>query len=449
MLPPSVHPETGRYKWINSPDTTEIASLPDRVLDYVNQKQKTSPRPNTATTSVNNTVVPPIPIERCLSRQHRDLIDTGVNEGSRNQTAISLAKDLLGCATKLEELGVTYSGDPYSLYVKYCDRCSPPIPEQEREATWRSANKGAHSPSIKDPDAFQNCLNKWNREHGNRISTVGAPVDRQVVNPITLNDDIYAAIANLSGSALTIKRAAIAKKHGIQISVVKDIARQIQEEIDAGDTDIEELKACVDKKLAAIGNDFHLLKLFPSSIAAPLVEYCQGTATPQGLMAMALITCLASLLHPKTNLICLGNTDRRAKPIFWCAIYGPSGTGKSHSYGPIIRATKNLGNSHDLIYEQKLEEWETIQRKVKNKKPSEIDSALLEQSEEPRPVRERYWVSDVTIEALISRCSKQPDRGLLLYSPELLAWCLRMDPAKGEVEYWLCLWDGESVKGDG
>jgi hypothetical protein len=205
-----------------------------------------------------------------------------------------------------------------------------------------------------------------------------------------LKEDIQAAISNLSGSDLIIQRTAIAKKYGISPSAVKDIERQIQEEIDAGDTDIEELKACVDKKLAAINNDFHLLKLFPSSIATPLVEYCQGTATPQGLMAMALISCLASLLHPKTHLICLGNTDRSAKPIFWLAIYGPSGTGKSHSYSPILKAIKNLGNSQNLLDERKLEEWDEIQRKVKNKKPSEIDPALLEQAEEPRPVRERY-----------------------------------------------------------
>jgi hypothetical protein len=397
---------------------------------------------------LSRNAIPPIPIERCLSKAHRELLDTGVNEGIRNQTAISLAKDLLGCTTRLEELGVTYSGDPYSCYRTFCDRCSPPIPEQERESTWKSANQGAQSPSVNDPKSFQNCIDKWNREHGNHISKSSVSINRQAVNTVTLKDAIQAAITKFSGSDLIIERTAIAKKHGISPSAVKEIERQIQEEIDAGDTDIEEIKTSVDKKLAAISKDFPLLKLFPNSIATPLVEYCQATATPQGLMAMALITCLASLLHPKTNLICLGNTDRRAKPIFWLAIYGPSGTGKTHSYAPIIRATKNLGNSHDLIYEQKLNVWEAIQRKVKNKKPSEIDSALLEQSEEPRPVRERYWVSDVTIEALISRCSKQPDRGLLLYAPELFAWCLRMDPAKGEIEYWLCLWDGESVEGD-
>jgi Protein of unknown function (DUF3987) len=452
-LPGSIHlkdPENPKLVYITEKNYERRYGSSDfeTFLSKLEPKSKSSSKQNNRQPSLNSTTILPIPIKRCLSKAHREFLDTGVSEGRRNQTAISLAKDLLGCATMLEELGVNYSGDPHSLYLTFCDRCSPPIPEQEREATWRSANKGAQSPSINDSEAFQNCIDKWNWENGNRIAKTSSPVDRQVVNTITLKDDIQAAIDNFSGSDLTIQRSNIAKKYGIQISVVKDIERQIQEEIDAGDTDIEELKACVDKKLATISSDFHLLKLFPGSIATPLIEYCKATRTPQGLMAMALITCLASLLHPKTHLICLGNTDRIAKAIFWLAIYGPSGTGKTHSYSPILKAIKNLGNSCNLIYEQKLEEWEAVQRKVKNKKPSEIDPTLLEESEEPRPVRERYWVSDVTIEALISRCAQQPDRGLLLYSPELLAWCLRMDSAKGEVEYWLCLWDGESVEGD-
>jgi Protein of unknown function (DUF3987) len=458
-MPGSIHlkdPENPKLVYITKKNYERRYGSSDfePFLSKLEPKSKSSSKQNNRQPSLNSTTIPPIPIERCLSKAHREFLDTGVSEGIRNQTAISLAKDLLGCATKLEELGVTYDGDPYSIYLIFCTRCSPPIPEQEREATWRSANKGAQSPSINDPESFQNCIDKWNKEHRDNTTTVSPPLDRQVFNTTTLKDDIQSAIANFVGSDLTIQRSVIAKNHGIQISVVKDIERQIQEEIDAGDTDIEELKAFVDKKLAAINNDFPLSKLFPSSIAAPLIEYCKATATPQGLMAMALITGLASLLHPKTHLICLGNTDRIAKAIFWLAIYGPSGTGKSHSYSPILKVIKNLGNSHNLLYEEKLDEWEKIQRKVKDKrkvedkKPSEADSALLEQSEEPRPVRERYWVSDVTIEALISRCAQQPDRGLLYYSPELLAWCLRMDPAKGEVEYWLCLWDGESVEGD-
>jgi Protein of unknown function (DUF3987) len=263
-----------------------------------------------------------------------------------------------------------------------------------------------------------------------------------------VSEDIRKIVESSTGSELSTKLMLYATENKFQQGVVVKLAEQIQEEIDQAEDDPTELKTSVDKKLEAISKDFPLSKLFPANIAEPLAEYCQGTAAPQGLMAMALITCLASLQHPKTNLICFGNTDRRAKPIFWLGVYGISGNGKTHSYAPPLKAVKNLGEEHNLSHNEKVNEWEAVQRKVKNKKPADIDPALLEQSEEPKPDRERYWVGDVTIEALLTRCAKQQDRGLLLYSPELLGWCLRMDPAKGEVEYWLSLWDGDSVEGD-
>jgi Virulence-associated protein E/Bifunctional DNA primase/polymerase, N-terminal len=49
VLPPSVHPETGQYIWTNSPETTEIVSLPDKVLTH--WKEATSkPTRSTKTT---------------------------------------------------------------------------------------------------------------------------------------------------------------------------------------------------------------------------------------------------------------------------------------------------------------------------------------------------------------------------------------------------------------
>ena len=207
-------------------------------------------------------------------------------------------------------------------------------------------------------------------------------------------------------------------------------------------------RAVVDKKLNVIDTDFPLSKLFPSAIATPLAEYCQGTAVPQGLMSMALITCLATLVHPKTHLKCFGNTLRIAKPIFWLCIYGVSGNGKTHSYAPVLNALKKLGEEHNLLHELALKDWNEIQRQAKRGKGKDVDSQILEQPNQPPPDRQRYWVGDVTIEALLSRCAKQKERGLLLYSPELLGWCLRMNPEKGELEHHLSLWDGDAVEGE-
>jgi hypothetical protein len=445
VLPPSAHPETEGYYWVKSFDECSIAPLPKKALEHILNLCKpkvlpVKPAPKKASAG------PPIPLERCLSNAHRQALENGVGEGLRSNTAISLGRDLLGCAAWLDALDEPYSGDAQSLYIEYCDRCSPPINDRESDATWKSANKYSPEPSISEPEAFQNCIDKWKRENGLDVAKLAA--ESAVSTSTIVRGDIKEIVESSTGSELSTKLLLYATENKFQQGAVIKLAEQIQEEIDQAEDDPTELKNSVDKKLEAISKDFPLSKLFPVSIAQPLAEYCQGTAAPQGLMAMALITCLASLQHPKTNLVCFGNTDRRAKPIFWLGVYGISGNGKTHSYAPPLKAVKNLGEKHNLSHSEKLNEWESTQRKVKNKKPADIDPVLYQQSEEPKPDRERYWVGDVTIEALLTRCAKQQDRGLLLYSPELLGWCLRMDPAKGEVEYWLSLWDGDSVEGD-
>jgi hypothetical protein len=448
VLPPSAHPETDGYYWVKSPDECSIAPLPDQALEHLLNLCK--PKVSQAKPSKNVApTIPPIPLERCLSIAHRQALENGVGEGGRNDTAISLARDLLGCAAWLDALEEPYSGDAQSLYIEYCDRCSPPIKDVERDATWRSANKYSPEPSINDAEAFQNCIDKWKRDNGQTTPAKPVTAGEGVLNASAIvREELRKMVESSTGSELTTKLLIFAAESKFQYSSVIKLAEQIQDEITQAEDDPSELKNSIDKKLEIITKDFPLAKLFPEKIAQPLAEYCQGTAAPQGLMAMSLITCLASLQHPKTNLRCFGNTDRRAKPIFWLGVYGISGNGKTHSYAPPLKAVKKLGENHNVSHDEKLKEWELVQRKVKNKKATDIDPVLLEQSEEPRPDRERYWVGDVTIEALLTRCAKQQDRGLLLYSPELLGWCLRMDPAKGEVEYWLSLWDGDSVEGD-
>jgi Bifunctional DNA primase/polymerase, N-terminal len=165
VLPPSAHPETAGYYWVNSPDECSIAQLPEKALEHLLNlcKPKVSsakPAPKKADN------VPPIPLERCLSNAHREALENGVGEGLRSNTAISLARDLLGCAACLEALDEPYTGDAQSLYIEYCNRCSPPIDDRERDSTWQSANKYSPEPSISNPDAFQNCIDKWKREHG-------------------------------------------------------------------------------------------------------------------------------------------------------------------------------------------------------------------------------------------------------------------------------------------
>jgi uncharacterized protein (DUF927 family) len=177
VLPPSVHPETGSYKWIDSPDTTAIAPLPDAVLAYLlTPKQHPEPLPHQPQPQPIFTTgyIPPIPIERCLSREHRAALEHGVSQGNRDNTGCSLARDLIGVANYVPSLQFDYKssqyqlpvdGDPAQLLWDYCQRCSPPLSQADCDRIYKSALGYNPAPSISDEDSLKNCLRAWCKEH--------------------------------------------------------------------------------------------------------------------------------------------------------------------------------------------------------------------------------------------------------------------------------------------
>jgi hypothetical protein len=195
VLPPSVHPETGQYQWVNSPDTAEIASLPERVLNYLNPKRKTSPPPECASappngdrakpnpTKSSNEVLPPIPIERCLSKEHREALANGEHEGNRDNMGCSLARDLIGVTAHVPTISFEYrkktyqlnmDGDPYQLLSEYCQKCSPPLSDRDCDRIYKSAQDFSPSPSIQNEESLINCLRSWAKENQvHQYSTVG------------------------------------------------------------------------------------------------------------------------------------------------------------------------------------------------------------------------------------------------------------------------------------
>jgi hypothetical protein len=214
----------------------------------------------------------------------------------------------------------------------------------------------------------------------------------------------------------------------------------------------EPTKEEIGQRLVQQQEDFPLSRLFSSEVANPLTQYCDRTGVPQGALAIFVITCLATLVNPNTFLDCGGGTGNKARPIFWVANYGVSGSGKSHGWKPpmdILREFTSIANSK---YKDEKQNWDTAARAIKRaKNPAEL-SALSEDTREladkEPPDRERFKMESFSIEALLSRQSKQPNRGLLAFADELLGWVQRMDPKKGEESLWLSLWLGDDLDGE-
>jgi Bifunctional DNA primase/polymerase, N-terminal len=169
VLPPSSHPETDGYSWINSPSDTQIAQLPQAAIDYwlelVNPIPTPSPpsqhRPVPSTYHALDS--PPIPLANCLAKSNRALLD-GVSKGSRNDAGAKLARDLIGTQKHLTDLGVSFTDSAIELFELFVSRCNPPIPVGESISIWRSAEMDNPTPSCK-AEGIAIILTAWERKH--------------------------------------------------------------------------------------------------------------------------------------------------------------------------------------------------------------------------------------------------------------------------------------------
>jgi hypothetical protein len=134
VLPPSAHPETDGYKWINNPIDTPIAELPQAAIDYwlsltapkVNKSVSRKSKQNSTSTTA------PIPLENCLAKSNRQLLD-GETKPGRSDAGTKLSRDLIGAANYLDSIGVVYDGDPRVIFDRFVDNCSPPIDPSEAD----------------------------------------------------------------------------------------------------------------------------------------------------------------------------------------------------------------------------------------------------------------------------------------------------------------------------
>ena len=214
VLPPSAHPETDGYFWVHSPDTTPIAPIPNRLLEYwLNLitpphpvRLPKSPKPTQISSKIGINTDYTIPISQLLTREHRAILN-GTSQGGRNNTGASLARDLIGVAAlgaiECDYRGKDYSlqieGDAEDLFYSYCDGCSPPLTNKEGDKIWASAQKSDREPCVRDEEALKNCARGYLKEILPKLGRPSKPQPRR-------DDDCdYQAIGRKLGINLSDK----------------------------------------------------------------------------------------------------------------------------------------------------------------------------------------------------------------------------------------------------
>ena len=141
-------------RWKNEGD--RILSIPE---DELYPKLKPLKIPTSAQSFTGE-----IPLEKLLSRVNKEVLN-GVSS-NRNATGFARAKDLVGCADWLTANGYRYSGDPYLLFLDYCQRCASGGGWNHREwdSIWKSAQRGNPKPS-REENSLISAIHFWRWEN--------------------------------------------------------------------------------------------------------------------------------------------------------------------------------------------------------------------------------------------------------------------------------------------
>jgi hypothetical protein len=311
-----------------------------------------------------------VPLEVCLSKGDRDLLDDGVIEPGRNTLGARLARDLIGVATRLPYLGVAYSGDARQLFDVYCARCNPPLDAKEADQVWKSALNNNPTATLSD-DAILNCVKAWQRKQEvtrqASVSSVNGGADTaDMITELSLRTRIIEIIQRgLGQSAEKQAFLQLARNTHTPSKEIEELAKLVRLELETEESRGERQQE-IDELLAAKSKALDLSRFLPPQIAEPVKLWCKWlNIRPE--VALTAILAAASSLHPvETELVIHRSQEFSVPPTLFTAIVAESGQKKSPIFKTLIRKPlgrlqreANTAHEKDMArYTAELAEWE-------------------------------------------------------------------------------------------
>ena len=145
------HPETSGYRWIKdrSPEDTPVADAPLRLIELLLKDPEPAPPPLLQLQPVP-ALAGPIPLLDFVSRETRDLVESGGTPGSWNDDQLRMALDLVGAEAWLQQQGHQSdlsARDAFALHIAAARSRSADFSERKAWARFDGAHKHAPAPS--------------------------------------------------------------------------------------------------------------------------------------------------------------------------------------------------------------------------------------------------------------------------------------------------------------
>jgi hypothetical protein len=369
-----------------------------------------------------------IPLEVCLSKKSRTLLNFGVNEGGRNSNGAKLARDLIGTANYLTSIGQRFDGDPQQLLQDYANRCTPPLPAKEVDVIWKSAEKDRPGPSCTS-SGVENCIRAWywnncvkpNQNSSASFESPGFYNVSSVGNKLSVSDSDVALRKRIlqilgsydSESMRSLALMDLAASVGYPYRQIEQLAKLLINEVDLRtDTSIATQK--LSSLLKTCRHQLDLTRFLEPQFARLLIDTANAMPTAPEFLFTTLLATATSRVGSAARVIVKPSAKYTQPLVMWTGIIAESGSVKTPAQRLIIDPLVQLEAEAFERYQTEAAEYNKLQTSRKGKKQD--DNSQQESS--TVPVRQRYLTKDSTLETLQRIHSENP-RGLLYYRDEL------------------------------
>jgi len=383
-----------------------------------------------------------VPLEVCLSKESRALLNFGVNEGGRNTNGAKLARDLIGTANHFTSIGQQFDGDPHQLLQDYADRCTPPLPTKEVESIWKSAEKDHPSPSCTS-EGVETCIKAWywnthikpnqnsSASSGNLDFDDVSNVDKKQLVSDNTQPESHKANANAGRSQTLRERIleilsrhdsesmrAIALMHlanlvKLPYRQIEQLAKLLTDEVDF---DFDTLVATqkLSSLLKTCPQQLDLTRLLEPQFAQLLIDTANAMPTAPEFLFTTLLATAASQIGSAARIVVKPSANYTQPMVMWTSIVADSGSVKTPAQRVIIDPLVELETSAFERYQIEAAEYKKLQAAHKGKKQDDSSEESLKV-----PIRKRYVTKDSTLETL-QRIHGENPRGILYYRDELV-----------------------------
>jgi CRISPR-associated protein Cmr3 len=206
-------------------------------------------------------------------------------------------------------------------------------------------------------------------------------------------------------SVLTTIFNKLGKLIGLPTAEIRKLYRDLSKEAEQK-TELPYRQQEINELLELEADYLDLTRYLPVEMVLPLNLMAEILGSNSLSQLTALFSVIASLINPHTKLTLIQSSKFIARPIFYSAVVGESGSSKSPTMDiftdPLIQYMQEKAEN---AYRKSLDNYNNYQGEKEQKPPK------------PKPLE--YYVTDYTSECIASIINDQPNKGFLMLFDEL------------------------------